>query len=36
MLQQLIAGLGKMTDQQQVDSLAQSLFTSGILKARQE
>jgi integrase len=33
MLQQLIAGLGKITDQQQLNVLAQSLFSSGILKA---
>ena len=33
MLQQLIAGLGKITDQQQLNILAQSMFSSGILKA---
>ena len=32
MLQQLIAGLGKITDQQQINSMAKSLFSSGILK----
>jgi integrase len=33
MFQQLIAGLGKITDQQQLNILAQSMFSSGILKA---
>ena len=32
MLQQLIAGLGKITDQQQLNTVAQSLFSSGVLK----
>ena len=32
MLQQLITGLGKITDQQQVNLMAKSLFSSGILK----
>ena len=34
MLQQLIAGLGKITDQQQLNVLAQSMFSSGILKSQ--
>ncbi len=33
MLQQLIATMSKMTDQQQLNVLAQSMFSSGILKA---
>jgi integrase/recombinase XerD len=33
MIQQLITGLGKITDQQQLNTLAQSMFSSGILKA---
>jgi hypothetical protein len=32
MLQQLITGLGKITDQHQVNLMAKSLFSSGILK----
>ncbi|MGA6989026.1 MAG: zinc ribbon domain-containing protein [Nitrososphaeraceae archaeon] len=32
MLQQLIAGLGKMTDQQQINVMAKSLYSTGILK----
>ena len=32
MLQQLITGLGKLTDQQQLNVVAQSLFSSGVLK----
>lgn len=32
MLQQLIAGLGKITDQKQANLMAKSLFSSGILK----
>jgi hypothetical protein len=32
MLEQLIAGLGKITDQQQLNTVAQSLFSSGVLK----
>ena len=34
MINQLIAGLGKITDQQQLNVLAQSMFSSGILKAK--
>ena len=34
MIHQLIAGLGKITDQQQLNVLAQSMFSSGILKAK--
>jgi hypothetical protein len=33
MLEQLIAGLGKVTDQQQFNIFAQSMFSSGILKS---
>ena len=32
MLQQLIEGLGKVTDQQKLNTVAQSLFSSGLLK----
>jgi hypothetical protein len=32
MLQQLIAGLGKIPDQQQLNSVAESLFSAGLLK----
>ena len=32
MLQQLITGLGKITEQQQANLMAKSLFSSGILK----
>lgn len=32
MLQQLIAGLGKITDQEQLNTVALSLFSSGVLK----
>jgi hypothetical protein len=31
MLQKLITGLGKITDQQQVNLMAKSLFSSGLL-----
>ena len=32
MIQQLITGLGKITDQQQLNIVAQTLFSSGLLK----
>jgi hypothetical protein len=32
MLEKLIAGLSKTTDQQQVNTMAESLFSSGVLK----
>jgi hypothetical protein len=32
MLEQLITGLGKITDQDQLNTVAQSLFSSGVLK----
>ena len=34
MLEQLIEGLGKITDQQQLYTIAQSMFSSGILKSK--
>ena len=32
MIEKLIAGLSKTTDQQQANTIAQSLFSSGMLK----
>ena len=36
MLEKVIAGLGKATDQQQVNTMAASLFSSGVLKLSTE
>ena len=32
MVEKLVAGLGNITDQYQLDTVAQSLFSSGLLK----